>query len=211
MYSKILTLNIGEVNMLKKIASKYLNKVAKSKNNDIYEELEAETGFIPDPRLLKKLMDTPKEDRDAVMHQEIEKIFNTPFAQSLLSQFSNHTSDEDEYPIQFTFDGHDVALKDPNTDVIKLAQFLEKNRPRNTVWDSIKQGAPTTLLTTLLGATGSAALSKGSPKAALIGGLTTLGVNGLIDILNAGPRTYTPEELGVVLDKYYKKKKGTHV
>lgn len=196
--------------MLNKIASNYLDKIAKSKNN-IADELEETTGFIPDPRLLKKLMDTSEEDRDAVMQQEVEKIFNNPFAQSLLSQFSNTPDDDDDYPVQFTFDGLDIALKDPNTDVAKLTQFLEKNRPRDTVWDSIKQGAPTTLLTTLLSAAGSAALSKGSPKAALIGGLATLGVNGLIDIFNAGPRTYTPAELSVVLDKYYKKKKGTHV
>lgn len=85
-----------------------------------------------------------------------------------------------------------------------LLNYIERNRKKQTLWDSIKDGAPSTLLTTLLAAAGSAAISDDKVGGALAGGAATLGLNGLIDILQTGsPKKFTDEELETLLDKYY--------
>lgn len=103
-----------------------------------------------------------------------------------------------------TIDFDDSELTVPAVDAQDLLTHLRNNRKKTTVLESIKDGLPTTLLSTAISAALPAAISKGSPKAALAGGLSALTVNGIIDLMQAGkPRKYTTEELQKAIDDYY--------
>lgn len=103
----------------------------------------------------------------------------------------------------------DVLLQVPDDNrVPELLDYIEKHRKKQSLWDSIKDGAPTTLLSTLLAAAGSAAISDDKVGGALAGGGLTLATNGLIDVLQTGsPKAFSVEELQNLVDKYYNNKK----
>lgn len=105
---------------------------------------------------------------------------------------------------EITVDFDDSEITVPAEDAQALLEHLRKHRKKTTILESLKDGLPTTLLSTAISAAGSAAISKGSPKASLVGGLSALTVNGLIDLMQAGkPRKYTTEELQNAIDEYY--------